>query len=85
MWEDMYGNYACIYIHRYVCVEDCMCVCVPVYLRERERISVWMEASNMGKTIRKLRGKFYGICVEFISLETSVDTFSNASISSRDN
>ena len=44
-----------------------------------------MEASNMGKTIRKWRGKFYGICVEFISLETSVDTFSNASISSRDN
>ena len=44
-----------------------------------------MEASNMGKTIRKLRGKFYGICVEFTSLETSVDTFSNASISSRDN
>jgi len=60
-----------------------MCVCVPVYMRER--ISVWMEASNMGKTIRKLRGEFYGICVEFTGLETSVDTFSNASISCRDN
>ena len=44
-----------------------------------------MEASNIGKTIRKLRGKFYVIRVEFTGLETSVNTFSNASISSRDN
>ena len=68
-----------------MCVWKTVCVCVCLCTWERERISVWMEASNMGKTIRKLRGKFYGICVEFISLETSVDTFSNASISSRDN
>lgn len=75
----------CMHLHTQICVcgRLYVCVCVPVYMRER--ISVWMEASNMGKTIRKLRGKFYGICVEFTGLETSVDTFSNASISCRDN
>lgn len=41
----LYGNYVCICIHSNVYVEDCVCVC----MWEKERSSVWMEASNIGK------------------------------------
>lgn len=45
----LYGSHVCIYTHGNVCV------------RGRDRISLWMESSNIGKINRKLIHKFHVI------------------------